>query len=315
MYNKYILIMKKNNFNSHSKFHYDFKKLTDQGFKIKNQRKLDSFCNNYGFSRVINGYAASLLDSHQNFVGKIDTNQLIKLAKFDRSLGVLLLSHILDFETRFNSILISLLLKFYKLDQNYVLTLKNSDWLQIDNYEIKKKLITNLYQPTDSNLSKSYSKFDINRTMNTQNNSEEPPLNTLSLSWTFGTIINLFEYLHPKLQQEIIYECLKTKLSVESFLWLCNIIRKLRNKITHNDFILVSRFKVNDEIKKYLQMNLNLKYIQLKNIADFLDKVDWFNNGKIFNKNLDKKIRKLIKKCHFQFIVKRKVLMYLGYPY
>lgn len=306
--------MKKNIFDFNKKYTYNFNKLTDQGFKIRNSRKLASFCYNYGFSRVINGYAACLLDSHSNFVGKIDTNQLIKLAKFDRKIGILLLGGILDFETRFNSILISLLLKFYNLSNDYILTYKNSDWLIISNLDFKKKLISSLYQSTDSNLLKSYSKFDINRTVSNEN-ADEPPLITLSLSWTFGTLINLFEFLDPKLQQMIINECLKTNISVDSFLWLCNIIRKLRNKITHNDFILVSRFKVNDEIKEYLGMDKKLKYIQLKNIADFLDKVDWFNQGKFFYKTLDKKVRRLVKKFHFKFIVKRKVLMYLGYPF
>lgn len=306
--------MKKNIFESNKKYNFNFTKLTDKGFKIKNQRKLSAFCYNYGISRVINGYAACLLDSHSNFVGHIDTNQLIRLAKFDRKLGIILLGSILDFETRFNSILTSSLLKFYNLENDYVLTNNNSNWLEIESSEIKKKLISNLYQSADSNLLKSYNKIDINRMKNNEN-SLEPPLLTLSLSWTFGTLINLFEFLNPKLQNNIINECLNTNISTESFLWLCNVVRKLRNKITHNDFILVSRFKVNDEIKKYLNMDKHNNFLQIKNIADFLDKVDWFNKFLVFSKSLQQKIEKLVYKSKFKYIVKIKVLKYLGYEY
>ncbi|MBU3830748.1 MAG: Abi family protein [Candidatus Ureaplasma intestinipullorum] len=304
--------MKKNIFESNKKYNYNFTKLTDKGFKIKNQRKLSAFCYNYGFSRVINGYAACLLDSHSNFVGEIDTNQLLKLAKFDRKLGIILLESILDFEARFNSILVSSLLKFYNLENDYVLTYKNSNWLEIESSEIKKKLISNLYQSTDSNLLKSYTKIDINRIKNDES-SFEPPLSTLSLSWTFGTLINLFEFLNPKLQNDIIKECLNTNISTESFLWLCNVVRKLRNKITHNDFILVSRFKVNEEIKKYLNMDKNNNFLQIKHIANFLDKVDWFNKLSFFSKSLQQRIEKLVYKFRFKYIVKRKTLKYLGY--
>ena len=307
--------MKKNIFDLNKKYNYNFTKLTDQGFKIKNQKKLDSFCYNYGLPRVINGYAACLLDSNSQFVGKIDTSELIKLAKFDRKLGILLLGSILDFETRFNSILISQLLKFYKLERDYILTYENSLWLNISNLETKKRLILSLYQSSDSNLLRSFSKFDINRTINTNLKSETPPLLTLSLSWTFGTIINLFEYLDLRLQKQIIHECLDANITIESFIWICNILRKFRNKITHNDFVLVSRFKINDEIKKYLGIAKNQNYMQIKSIIDFLDMVDWFNKNSWFSKSLNDQVKKLVKKSRFEYIVKRKVIKYLGYEY
>lgn len=307
--------MKKNIFDLNKKYNYNFTKLTDQGFKIKNQRKLDSFCYNYGLSRVINGYAACLLDSNSQFVGKIDTSELIKLAKFDRKLGILLLGSILDFETRFNSILIFQLLKFYKLESDYILTYENSQWLNISNLETKKRLILSLYQSSDSNLLRSFSKFDINRTINTNLKSDTPPLLTLSLSWTFGTIINLFEYLDLRLQKQIIHECLDANITIESFIWICNILRKFRNKITHNDFVLVSRFKINDEIKKYLGIAKDQNYMQIKSITDFLDMVDWFNKNSWFSKSLNDQVKKLVKKSRFEYIVKRKVIKYLGYEY
>ena len=58
---------------------------------------------------------------------KISVNQLIKLVKLDRQIGITLLEAILDFETKFNSLLISTILKTYHLNQDYILDINNSD--------------------------------------------------------------------------------------------------------------------------------------------------------------------------------------------
>ena len=288
---------------------YDFTKLKQYGFQIKNKKKFISFCNQYGFYRIINGYAASLLSPNSNqLILKISVNQLIKLVKLDRQIGITLLEAILDFETKFNSLLISTILKTYHLNQDYILDINNSDWLMCS-YDERKKLIANLYVLNDSNLLNEYNTVNINKQVN--NNVIKPPFISLSLSWTFGTTINLFEHLDISLQKQIVSQYIDKNLSVNSFLWICNILRKLRNKISHNDYVIVSRFKSNNEINNFL--DISSKYLFIKDITNFLDIVNETNHVNLYTKNLTNQINKLVKKSRFKFIVKIRVLKYLGY--
>lgn len=104
---------------------YDFKSLKKQGMIIWSKRKLSNFVFQYGQTRVLNGYAACLVEKNGKFLPHVTSNQLMKLVKFDRKLGSCILNYLLDFEQRLNSVLITTILSEYQLPQSYVLNLKD----------------------------------------------------------------------------------------------------------------------------------------------------------------------------------------------
>ncbi|GAA5414818.1 Abi family protein [Ureaplasma ceti] len=276
---------------------YDFKALKRQGMRIWSKKKLSNFVFQYGQTRVLRGYASCLIDnSDGKFISKTTSRQLMKLVNFDGALGVTLLKYLFDFEQRLNSVMITTILANYKLSPKYVLDIDHCDWLEFRSHEDKENFRRNMYQNADScNFLSSYPDKD------------NIPLMSLALSWTFFNTLAFFEATADDIKREVIDSLGLTGWDVNSFRSLGHIIRKLRNTISHNDCLLLSKYDASETLINALSLNPKRKYVYVYDVCTLLDEI---SSSK---KSLVKEISKLIKKSGFRKPIRSRVGKLLGW--
>lgn len=264
---------------------YDFKSLKKQGMIIWSKRKLSNFVFQYGQTRVLNGYAACLVEKNGKFLPHVTSNQLMKLVKFDRKLGSCILNYLLDFEQRLNSVLITTILSEYQLPQSYVLNLKdeqNTSWLKFRTPDEKENFLKNMYQNVDTcNFLKYFP------------DKQRIPLISLSLSWTFFNTLLFFESVSPSIQTKVIEGLGLENWNIDSFRAIGHIIRRIRNTISHNDCLLISKFDLSPNLSKQLNLDPSRKFLYLFDICNFLDLIS------SSHKSLTRVVSRLIKKQFF----------------
>lgn len=271
----------------------DFKNLKKQGLKVFRKKYFNQFVYQYGKTRVLDGYA-TVLKNGDYFMPKVSTNQIIKLVNFDHFLGNYILNYLLDFEQRFNTVLISTILKEYDLPQDYVLDQNNANWLVFKNFEEKADFFSTIYQKVDS--SNFLQKFEDKKNI---------PLISLAMSWTFFNVITFFEAVDISVQIKVIEGLGIQNWNIDVFKSMLHIIRRLRNTISHNDFLIVSKF----EIYKTLIKKANLKDKNFFYIYDVCLLLDIIYPTK---KTLSSTLLKLVNKQKFTKPVKEKVIELLG---
>lgn len=273
----------------------DYKKLKSQGMKVSNKKKFDRFIDKYGKTRVLDGYGSCFQSENGYYVNGISTNQLIKFVKFDQTVGKYILSYLLDLEQTFNRNLIKHVMKEYNLKDDYVLDPNNSDWLIFKSLDERSNFFNNIYQNADS--SNFLKKFDDKKNI---------PLISLSLSWTFFNIIVLFESVNMDVQNKVIDSLGLSGTSIDIFKSMIHIIRRLRNTISHNDFLMDSKFEIYKSLIKKENLNENKNYFYIYDICELLDKVYPSRKGVVPT------LLKLIKKQRFASVVSLKVYELLG---
>lgn len=273
----------------------DFKELKKQGLKVWQKKKFNNFIYQYGKTRVLDGYADVLKDENNRFLKKVTTNQIIKFVNFDHDLGNFILRYLLDFEQRFSTVLISTYLKEYNLDQNYVLRPDNCPWLIFKNMEERNDFFNTTYQKVDtSNFLRKYT------------NKKEIPLISLSLSWTFFNVIVFYEATDVEIQTKVIKGLGLENWNIDVFKSMLHIIRRLRNTISHNDFLIDSKFEIYKSLIKKANLNENKTYFYIYDVCKLLDII--YPSNKSFSEQLIK----LVKKQKFSSTVKEKILQLLG---
>ena len=97
---------------------------------------------------------------------------------------------------------------------------------------------------------------------------EEVPMYSLSLLWTFGIPIHLFQFLNKELKQKIIINYFPkiNKISNCTFLCLLYCFRDLRNKISHNETIYKFRFELNKLASKIWFIDTSIDRAKIKEI-------------------------------------------------
>lgn len=275
----------------------DFKELKRQGLKIRNKKKFSQFIYQYGKTRVLEGYASILKDANNNyFINSVSTKELIKLVNFDHFLGNYILNYLLDFEQRFNTVLINTIMEHYKLEENYVLTQENCSWITFKSFEEKNDFFRNIMQNVESSnfLSKYEDKQNI-------------PLIAVSMSWTFFNIITLFELVNVDIQTKVVENLNINDANIDVFKSMLHIIRRLRNTISHNDFLIVSKFEIYKSLIKKAKLDQNKKYFYIYDVCNLLDVIYPLND------KFADKILCLINKQRFSKQVKAIVLKLIGF--
>lgn len=273
----------------------DFKELKSQGLKLRQKKKFNEFLYQYGKTRVLDGYASVLQDETGHYFKKVSTNQIIKLVEFDHYFGNFILKYLLDFEQRFSTVLISTLLKEYNLGQDYVLRQDNCPWLVFKSLEERNDFFNTTYQKVDSsNFLRKYS------------NKKEIPLISLSLSWTFFNVIMFYEATDIQIQTKVIEGLGLENWNIDVFKSMLHIIRRLRNTISHNDFLIDSKFEIYKTLIKKANLREDKTFFYIYDVCKLLDIVYPIKNG--FTTTLEK----MINKQKFSIIVKEKVLELLG---
>ena len=275
---------------------YDFKSVKKQGMRIWSKRRLSNFVFQYGQTRVLSGYAACLVDTNGKFLPKVTSSQLMRLVKFDQKLGACILKYLLDFEQRLNSVLITTIIAEYGLAQNYVLDIDNSPWLHFKNNEEKENFRKNMYQNVDTCNFLRYYK-----------DKQNIPLISLSLSWTFFNTLLFFESVDSEIQNKVIKAIGLENWTIDAFKSIGHIIRKIRNTISHNDCLLISKWDVNDTLSKQMKLNESKKHLFIYDVCLFLDSIS------STKKSLIKTISFLIKKQVFSKPVRIRVGKLLGW--
>ena len=275
---------------------YDFKSLRKQGMLIWSKRRLSNFVFQYGQTRVLSGYAACLVDTNGKFLPKVTSSQLMRLVKFDQKLGACILKSLWDFEQRLNSVLVATLLAEYGLSQNYVLNVDDCEWLHFKNFEEKENFKRNMYQNVETCNFLRYFK-----------DKQNIPLISLSLSWTFFNTLLFFEVVSPSVQTKVMKAIGLENWTVDAFKSIGHIIRKIRNTISHNDCLLISRWDANETLSKQLNLGSTNKYLFIYDICEFLDLIS------TSRKSLVKSVTKLINKQFFSKPVRTRVGKLLGW--
>ena len=281
--------MKKNN------YLIDFKELKKSGLKIWRKKKFNEFVSKYGKPRILDGYADILKDEFGNYMKDASTTQLIKVVEFDKEVGNYILKYLLDFEQRFNTVLIATILKEYNLNNNYVLTEDNCPWLSFKSFEEKNNFFNNIWQNVDSsNFLKKYE------------DKKNIPLLNVSMSWTFFNIIVFYESVDIDIQNKVIQGLGINNWNVDVFKSMIHIIRRLRNTISHNDLLISSKFEIYRTLIKKAKLDENKTFFYIYDVCMLLDIIYPTKNG------ICNQITKLLNKKKFKNNIKNKIINLVG---
>ncbi len=273
----------------------DYKDLKRQGLKVVSKKKFSKFLYQYGKTRVLDGYASVLKDKDGFYINGVSTSQLIKLVNFDHYIGNYILKYLLDFEQRFSTVLINTILKRNNLSEDYVLTEENCEWLVFKSFDEKNDFFRNIFQNVES--SNFLRKYD---------DKTKIPLIAMSMSWTFFNIITLFEVVDIDTQLKVIEGLGLENWNIDVFKSMLHIIRRLRNTISHNDFLIDSKFEIYKSLIKKAKLREDKTFFFIYDVCKLLDMVYPTKIG------INNELIKIVNKQRFSKTVKAKVLSLLG---
>lgn len=191
--------------------------LATRGLNIVNRNRLIKYIKNYNYQNFVNGYNDLLFINEDRKFNKykndVNSNDLIEIFNFDRWIGFMILSNILNIERMISSYITTVICEYMSKYDEYSFIL---NW-DLDTY----KYIFKEYFDDNSNNTKSETKkFDdikkiikgefikkksysllVNKYKNCEN---DIPLWTLSIYWTFGAINKLFKYLNQELSNKVL---------------------------------------------------------------------------------------------------------------
>lgn len=269
--------------------------LKKQGLKIRKEKLFLKFLMERGNLRIIQGYARFLQDSKKEFLEKTTSKDLVNFVNLDLEIGLKILEQLLLFEQKFNTILINTLFAKYKLEYNHILNLKKDHFLNFKDADHYQKCYTNLYiNVKSSNFCSGYNFKSIYHL----------PLMILSLTWKFYDLILFYEALEPELQKQILENMGFKNLNILHFIEIAHLLRRIRNMISHNDFLMLYRTIISNELAVFFEFKNNVI-----NIGAITKMIDKFNNTK--NK-FTLQIAKIIKQKHFKLHLRRKIGNLLG---
>lgn len=247
--------------------------LKDRNLKIDDDDKLLWYLETIGYSNLINGYNNIFMKNFDRktniYSSDITSQNLIDLFNFDRLLSKYLFDDICNIERMLNSQLTKyLLLQFSSIEElkyGLILKLKDEDFLKVFKYFKPKnnKSISKEIAIFKKNLIKSVDKKIIEKYKKT----DEIPFWYIMISISFGQCIEMYYQSHNNIKKKIIASFFKvdehliTKNDCYDFFRLLDVIRKVRNRICHNNVLFDFRKKkyrnFDNFVKKFLYIKNN----------------------------------------------------------
>lgn len=174
--------------------------LKSRNLIIKNESKLKLYLQKYNYQNFINAYNDPFMLNFDRNTNKyrddVDSEHIINLFNFDRTISSYIFKYLQNIERELSSIITYIIgeeMNKIGYKSCLVLDFNKYDYKKIFTYnknEIKylKKQIENLINKRDDILFKKYYQ-------NQKINLKKIPIWVLSLSWDFGTLINIYKKL------------------------------------------------------------------------------------------------------------------------
>lgn len=250
-------------------FDEQIKLLESRNLTISNKAKLKNYLMKYNYENIINNYNKFFFYNEQSkrYKNGVTSCGIINLFNYDRKISMLVLNEILDIEREVATAIVYLLPSEYRnilpqMEYGQILLLNNEEWklifprktyLLLD--ENKKPQFS--YLPRDV-LSK-YAANESESWIKKYGSVEHTPLWSLSIFWTFGTLVDILKSVDIKFTQKVIKYVFKDKpcsnMKHFEFIAILDLFRKIRNRICHNNIIYSFEYKNNDF--KHLRMVLS----------------------------------------------------------
>lgn len=197
-------------------------KIKNEKIKIKNKKRILDLVNDYGYFKIISCYGDLIKTLPKNLY---NTNNICKIFSIDKTLSKIIIFYLLDFEQKLNAKSIGAIVELKKND-DYIL---NPDDLNFDLIKSKSSFIDDLYNKTNGcNCLIMY------------DDSKQIPLNRLSISWSFHTLISFINIQDIQTKNKIINKFNINSENIDNFISTCHSIRKFRNTISHNDIFFIT---------------------------------------------------------------------------
>lgn len=275
--------------------------LKSRNLIIKNKSKLKLYLQKYNYQNFINAYNDPFMLNFDRNTNKyrddVDSEHIINLFNFDRTISSYIFKYLQNIERELSSIITYIIgeeMNKIGYKSCLVLDFNKYDYKKIFTYnknEIKylKKQIENLINKRDDILFKKYYQ-------NQKINLKKIPIWVLSLSWDFGTLINIYKKLNKNIKYKILNYFSRTlEFNISSFENVVFMFKKFRNRIAHNNVIYNYVYKSNLNDMQYFLRKNNIKANNI-NIGVLIDIIDKFNNNT--------KLSKFVKRVYINKIVK-----------
>lgn len=266
-------------------------KLAENGLNIVDRDKILQYLNIYSAEYILNEYSEIFINEGNNkFFSFVDSNQIINLINFDKSVGSILLKNILFFESKLKNNLIKIWVEFYKINDTKI-------------YNFSEEELLN-YLPNISNCSDLQSEKFVYSLFEHAATSEflihykrlaNIPIEDLSLSWTFATTINFYRVLDDEIKRKVLNSFGIPISNINDFDKMLNVFLKIRNLISHNGHIYnfttrlyrVEFNRIYSSVRK--NDSLEDKYVSLDKVISLLDYLlNWNKTYYEFNELLKK---------------------------
>lgn len=233
-----------------------FNILEEKGLKINNPKKFNQFLIDNGNFKIINIYLKFFQNNKERFYPNLSSDDIIDFLEIEKRIGLKILSHLLKFESKLNSIMINVLFAFYNLDYNHVLKPDLDKFLYFKSQEQYARACKSWYETAHSKLINIY-KFSNDT--NFINKKEDIPLMFLASTWTFDATLLFFQALNLEVQEIILKQMGFKNISLFVFYEMCDVIRKIRNTLAHNDILCLFNEIVSNEFYEYLDFYVGIQ--------------------------------------------------------
>lgn len=294
--------------------------LEKRGLIIKNKTRLTLYLKNYNYSSVINGYNDFFMHNFSRSSNKYinsSSENIIDLFNFDRNLGGTILSNLLNIERKISTLISEKIIEF-SIDKK----IENAKYGEILTWgEENIKFIFDRFDWNNNdilNLKNIFIKFcDGKKQLEKykDKNYENAPIWVLSLYWSFGSAIKIYQYLNKTIKNEISKELIKEfkpEIDNTNLTFVMIMLNDLRNIICHNNVLYKLNYKNNvKEIISFIKSKIdpNFKHASIR-IIDILKIIEYiipkskikkifidkFNETTLnkFDKNIAKEIKRYL---------------------
>lgn len=265
------------------------------GLKIENSLRFSNFLSIYSYERLFNEYASFFISPKTNrFFEKTTDNDIINLILFDKKISSDLLRWLLFLETKLKKVTVE---KWKEKYGHY------SDKLYAWDNESLLKTIPNIVNCSDLEFKKfKYSLFELvsnSEYLQKYNNLKDIPIENLSYSWSFATIINFYRVLDDSLKQQIVKTFNIPIDFINSFDRVFSIFLKIRNIISHNHVLYnfktnIFRIEFNNLYQLLFKREEKINFNNPINLYQCIMFIDYLLNWNYAKKNFEKYMKDLI---------------------
>ena len=247
--------------------------LKERRLNFLDEEEFKKTLDKYGYQTLVNGYNDFLFINNRSLDYSPNANEqnLISLFLFDREISSLLFKSITNIEMQIKNNIAEEICVFCKnelddYDDNeikygQILKLKDSDLKAIFSNAFGKNSIF-LFDYNNSNKNKKMNEFSKEKLRNLleqfipsnynfkllekyKNNTNEIPIWTLSVFFSFGNAVKLLRALNHKIQSKIVSKFSNLQIGVKIFIEILEVFKNLRNRICHENVVYDSDFKLN----------------------------------------------------------------------